>query len=327
MTKISDLLVSIVIPISHQYTDETIVGITATQSLLEKNYSNYEIVIIDSNLPRKENPFVDLLTEIPNLRYYRISHGSDIEICITAGLENAIGDVVVTLRPEEDPIELINTFVKKVASDGSVVMGLNTKPHVYPIWYSVGRNIHYRTLRHFIPERHPQGITFYMGLSRQAVNSILSIKYKSRVIRVFTSSLGFATEYIEYEQKEATSFSNKSFKNAASQSIDSVVMNSTKPLRYSAYIGLFAGLFNLAYMGYVFLVNLFKDKVAEGWTTNSLQNSIMFLFMFMMLTILSEYIDRLFNESKERPLYFVFEEKNSSIKLNTEQFVNVVRES
>jgi len=66
---------------------------------------------------------------------------------------------------------------------------------------------------------------------------------------------------------------------------------------------------NLLYVVYVIAVNLFKQRVAEGWTTISLQHAVMFAFLFAILSVLCEYVGRLLTETRDRPLYFVAEER------------------
>src|SRR5438105_2405397 len=94
-----------------------------------------------------------------------------------------------------------------------------------------------------------------------------------------------------------------------------IVTNSTHPLRFVSWLGLFGGTLNVLYVGYVAAIYLFKKDVAAGWTTLSLQTAGMFFFVFLILVILSEYIGRILEESKERPLYYVLEERNSSVLL------------
>ena len=78
---------------------------------------------------------------------------------------------------------------------------------------------------------------------------------------------------------------------------------------------------------YVFAIALFKQHVAEGWITTSLQHAFMFLFLFLILSVLCEYVGRLLAESRDRPLYFVAEERSSSVMIRDEERRNVVAES
>jgi hypothetical protein len=78
-------------------------------------------------------------------------------------------------------------------------------------------------------------------------------------------------------------------------------------------------------MGYIVAIYLFKTEVAAGWVTQSLQNAGMFFFLFLILAVLCEYVGRLLRESRDRPLYYVLGEQNSSVALLDKK--NVVMES
>jgi hypothetical protein len=77
----------------------------------------------------------------------------------------------------------------------------------------------------------------------------------------------------------------------------------------------------------VFLINLFKRDVAAGWTTLSLQNAGMFFLLFLILAVVTEYVGRILNETRERPLYYIAEEANSSVLIAGRDRRNVVADS
>src|SRR5207342_2242460 len=93
--------------------------------------------------------------------------------------------------------------------------------------------------------------------------------------------------------------------------INIVVSNTTRPLHLASYGGLALSGLYLFYIGYTFLVYAFKTRVAEGWVTLSAQTAVAFFFLFLMLTVLSEYLSSLIEQTRERPLYYIVEERNS----------------
>jgi dolichol-phosphate mannosyltransferase len=78
----------------------------------------------------------------------------------------------------------------------------------------------------------------------------------------------------------------------------------------------------------VLTLTLVKKKIAEGWVTTNLMTSAMFFLLFFIITILSEYVARILEETKDRPLYFIEYETNSSVASFKEEVrsrtVNVV---
>jgi hypothetical protein len=93
------------------------------------------------------------------------------------------------------------------------------------------------------------------------------------------------------------------------------VANSTQPLRVASILGLTLAFACAAHVVYVLAVRLFSPAVAPGWATLQIFQSTMFAFLFVMLATLCEYMGRLLGEVKDRPLYFVLEERSSSVLL------------
>jgi hypothetical protein len=114
---------------------------------------------------------------------------------------------------------------------------------------------------------------------------------------------------------------------AANTAIAVIVGNSTRPLRMVGWLALAAAFLNLLYIAYVFAVRMLKTRVAEGWMTLSLQNAGMFLLLFLILAVVTEYVGRILDETRDRPLYYIAEEANSSVMVPSAERRNVVRES
>jgi hypothetical protein len=174
----------------------------------------------------------------------------------------------------------------------------------------------------------PEGASYFQCLSRSAVNGVTRIKDKYRSIRLMASNLGPEVETVSYEP---ISRRNHSRARGLLESLDMAagitVSHSTRPLRFVTALGLLASFANLIYMGYVAVIYVFKEHVAEGWTTTSLQLSGMFFLLFLIMAALSEYVGRVLEESRDRPLYHVIEERNSNVMVRDSDRRNVVSAS
>jgi hypothetical protein len=106
------------------------------------------------------------------------------------------------------------------------------------------------------------------------------------------------------------------------------VSNSITPLRIATFGGLFVSFMNLLYIAYVLIIAMFKQHVAEGWVTLSLQNAGTFFALNLVLVVVGEYMGALLMDSKRRPPYFVLEDKYSAVMIEREtQRRNVVNMS
>ncbi|MCY7279268.1 MAG: hypothetical protein LH702_37435 [Phormidesmis sp. CAN_BIN44] len=93
--------------------------------------------------------------------------------------------------------------------------------------------------------------------------------------------------------------------------------------RFALIEHLIGAFLNVLYSVWAVLVNIFKSNIAEGWTTLSIQNSIMFFILFTILAILSEYTSRLMMTNQNRPFYIITKESRSLV-LTRKQQINVV---
>src|SRR5262245_5015932 len=310
MSKV-DTFVSVVAPLYNagavvlEFAGET-VGVLAAA------FTNYELVLVDDG--STDDTAVkarEVLGRYPCVRYLRLSRRFGREIAITSGLDQVIGDFVVIMRPECDPPELIPEMVERARHGSGMVIGVRKNRRDEPFWYRAGTALFYALTRPLLPAEMPRNGTDFRVLSRQVVNAITRLKDKYRALRLLSLYVGFAHEQFTYQPRWRGRPRSRRPGEALSLAVGMVVTSSAHPLRMLAGLGLLASGLNLLYIGYVVAIFFLKKQVAEGWTTLSLQAAGMFFLVFLILTALCEYVGRILEESRDRPLYYVVEEKNS----------------
>lgn len=326
--KKEDVFVSVVAPLRNAspYVAEVV---RETADMLREHYANYEVVLVDDGSEDDTAERVRaLLAEIPCLRMIRLSRAFGMEIAAGAGLESAIGDFVVVMNPRSDPPRLIPAMVEKCRSGAGIVTGISKSTRPRPALGRAGAALfHWYTRRYLHIDLVP-GATDFRVLSRQAVNAVTQIKDRYRQLRLLTATVGFRSHTFEYEPvARGGAPARPSWWGDLTDAIDIVVANSMHPLRVVSRLGLLASGLNLLYLCYVVAVYLIKKDVMEGWTTLSFQHGVMFFMIFCILTVLCEYCGRILEETRNRPLYFINDELNSSVLLSDESRRNVVRES
>lgn len=308
----ADLLVSVVAPVRNQAT--ILPGfLESLVPLLRQHYEHFEVVLIDDgSTDNTQTILPSLLDRYPNVRALRLSRAFGADIAITSGLDSAIGDVVVTLRPETDPPGLIPSLVEQCRSGKDVLFGVRSSPPPESALKKAAAAAFFWIAKNILQVPILPHATYYQVFSRQALNAIVRIKDKARYLRLLSTDIGYQNRTFRYDAlppRQGTE--ERTWAELAGLSIGLLTANSANPLRAVSLMGLLASCLNLLYVGYIVLVYLFKPHVAEGWATLSLQTAGLFFWVLLILTVLSEYVGRILGEIKDRPLYFTLEEMNS----------------
>ena len=283
--------------------------------VLRARYSYYELLLIDNGLTPGLNVQVQALQGLlPNVRLVRLSRHYSREVALAAALDHCIGDYVVVMDPTVHPPDLVPTLVARAIQGCDTVVAEPADQRVSVLQRYISAPVYRFTSRILgFPLRPDE--SYFRVFSRRLVNSIIRIRSKSRYLTCLNGSIGLQSCTVLYPAPPAQ-HAQSSASRVLRQLVDVtdiLVSNSAAPLRFASFLGLLACAVNLFYLFYIFGVSLVKSRIAEGWLTTSLTHTFMFLLMFLIMTILSEYIARILDETKDQPLYFVESESNSTI--------------
>lgn len=320
-----DVFVSLVVPL---FEDADILEdvINEVARSLKQNYKNYEIIFVDDgSRDHTRGLFEERRETVDCLRYLRLSRRFGLEVAIACGLDHAIGDVVVVLRPECDPPELISEFVEQAQSCRGIVVGkrnlFKTRSRLYRLAYNI-----YYGICQLLLERPPiYCSTHFMALTRTALNSLLKIKDTYRYLRVLSLYAGYSVKTLKYKQLQRRKPErHRSLMFLLDDCVSMLVSNSLRPLRLAGALAIVTSLLNFAYLGYVLFMRTFFQWVQPGWAATSFQNATMFGLLFFVVAVVCEYLARLLDEVKVRPLYFIEDEMQSSVMITHSEVRNVV---
>ncbi|MDN7354726.1 glycosyltransferase family 2 protein [Acetobacter senegalensis] len=231
------------------------------------------------------------------------------EIALTAGLDHARGTqgVIVIDADLQDPPEVIETLVAEWSDDVDMVYARRRAregesiPKRFTAWmfYRVMAKLGNRVV---IP---PDTGDFRL-LSRRALDSLLQMRERHRFMKGLFAWIGYPSKAVFYDRAPraagVTSFNYWSLWNFALEGITSF---SVLPLQLGTYLGFVISLLAVLYGGWIVLNTLLFGSHVPGYP--SLMSVILFLggVQLMTLGLIGEYIGRIFNETKNRPLYFV----------------------
>lgn len=288
--------------------------------------TNYEILVVDN---RSEDATVETIRKmfrtIPHIRVLVLSKKYKTEIALTAGLDNCVGDYANLFNIYTDPPSVIVALMDKLLASHDIVIGQHTHD-------LLDRDFASRALLTLVKRSsthgHRQSHNYLVGLNRKAINSITRTRRKSRNFGYISSLIGLKSATVKY--KPLKKFKHKVKKENLLELFftvtDRAISNSFKPMRVFSFLGMLGSTTFLFYIaGIVILEVFFKMDIApKGWISIATVMAVLFLLLFSLLTLISEYVIRIANEVRNEPFYFIADELDKSVILPKKDRLNVV---
>ncbi|OQK16040.1 hypothetical protein AU255_13070 [Methyloprofundus sedimenti] len=313
-----ETFVSIVLIFDHVNSDTFEVYLKLLQQYLDQRYSDYEIVIIDQTIahaPTLIKP--KLLETISSIRWIKLAFPVEIDVALCAGIENAIGDFVILIRPTIDPIEIIGDMVDDALEGHDVIIGIAKSPQT--TGYKLARLLGNKLLCS-IGYQIPKNATPVRCLSRKAINTILNTRQFNHQFFAKVAKTGYPTKNYHYTLLNPNMLKKRTLISGVTQALEVMIFNSTKPLRWISLLGITGSLSAFIFAVYSIAINFIKDDVIEGWTSMVFFSSFLFFILFIILAFLGEYLARLLNENSNQKSYYISSEETSTIMLEIDRF-------
>lgn len=297
-----------------------------THAVLRRHFRHYEIVLVDdASTDGTVAAAASVFDRYDHVRVVTLSRAFGAEVAITAGLDLAIGDVVVVMSPDSDPPELIPTMVRRCAAGSGVVFGVRSHRAGESLPVRIGAALFYWLCRRVFGLALPSNATHFRALSRQAVHAIGQIKDRRRSLWVSSAYIGYGVDSLTYHPQSRSGARNATrFFQGIGLAFQVISGNTTAPLRLAGRAALVGGVISFLALGYIAGTWLFTRHVAEGWTTLSSLAASMFATVLAVLGIVCEYLARLLDESWNRPLYYIRDERTSPLLLDAVPHRNVL---
>jgi len=229
------------------------------------------------------------------------------EIALTAGLDHAHGDAVIVIDADlQDPPELIPELIEKWQEGYDVVYARRTTRDGESFLKKSSAKLFYRVIQGVSRVKIPADTGDFRLLSRRAVEALKQLRETHRFMKGLFAWIGYPQVAVNYHRDPRfagkTKWNYWQLWNFALEGITSFTIN---PLKIATYLGLMTSVFSFTYALFVIYKTLFFGESVQGYP--SLMVVILFLggVQLMSLGVIGEYLGRMFNETKQRPLYFV----------------------
>ncbi|MBN1696569.1 MAG: glycosyltransferase family 2 protein [Spirochaetales bacterium] len=302
-----NIKISIVVPVfnEEEVAEESFRRIKA---VMEKTGEPYEIIFInDGSRDNTRNIIKGICEKDKTVKLIDFARNFGHQIAISAGMDYALGEAVVVIDADlQDPPELIPQMIEKWREGYDVVYGKRTKRKGESIFKRLTASFFYRFLRSMTSVQIPVDVGDFRLIDRKVCDTMKSIREKNRFVRGLVSWTGFSQTAVEYVREERFAGVTKyPLKKMIRFAMDAITSFSYKPLKLATFLGFLCSVGGFGYLVWVLIEKIFFQATAKGWAS---MISITIFFngiILIILGIIGEYIGRIYDESKNRPLYVV----------------------
>ncbi|MCI7661501.1 MAG: glycosyltransferase family 2 protein [Candidatus Onthomorpha sp.] len=303
--------ISAIIP---SYNEQDNVGLMYERmtKTLSKISPDYEIIYInDCSKDQTLLRIKELAAKDTHVKYLSFSRNFGHQIAVSAGLDYCSGKAVVIIDGDlQDPPELIEQMYEKYKEGYKVVYARRTSREGETWFKKATAKIFYRLLASMTSIDIPVDVGDFRLIDQVIVKHLRNMPEKSKYIRGQISWIGYKQTFVNYH-RDARIYgkTNYPLKKMLRFALDGITAFSDKPLKIASGLGIVAAIVSLLALVYALVAHFCFNSTITGWT--SLILSVLFIGGVQLITIgiIGEYIARINNDVRNRPLY-ILEENN-----------------
>ena len=279
---------------------------------IKKDFKNvsFEIIFVNDGSKDKTLDLMRELSENDDVRYVSFSRNFGKEAAMYAGLEASTGDYVAIMDADlQDPPALLKEMYEILESkeyDSVATRRVTRKGE--PVIRSFFARLYYKIINKISKTEIVDGARDYRLMTRQMVNSVLSLKEYNRFSKGIFSWVGYRTKWLEYENVERAAGETKwSFWKLFLYSLESIVAFSTVPLSIASVMGIL-----FCFVAFIIIVFIIVRTLMFGDPTSGWPSMVCIMFFIggvqlLCLGIMGQYLSKTYLEVKKRPIYIVAE--------------------
>jgi dolichol-phosphate mannosyltransferase len=274
----------------------------------------WEVIFVnDGSKDRSLALLKEMAAAEPRYKVLSLSRNFGHQMAITAGLDRADGEAVVVMDADlQDPPEVVRQMVARWREGFDVVFGVRSHRHGETAFKRLTAALYYRLLRAMLGGASiPVDAGDFRLMSRPVVLTLRALREQHRFVRGLVWWVGFRQTAVSYERPARFAGETKfPLRKMIHFAVDGITSFSTVPLRMAIWFGILAGLVAMGGGVWALWEKLYGTGVVKGWTTIMILVGLGSSAQLLMTGILGEYVGRIYEEVKRRPLYVVQEEVN-----------------
>jgi glycosyltransferase involved in cell wall biosynthesis len=300
-------IISVILPVYNER--ETLPELTArlTATLEECVGGSFEVLFVDDGSRDGSDLLIDgFHNRDPRFKAIHFSRNFGHQAALQAGLDAALGEIVAMMDADlQDPPELLTQFIELWRHGNDVVYAIRKK-RKEALWKRAAYVVFYRTMKAVSEIDVPLDAGDFCLMDRRVVDTLVSIRERNRFLRGLRSWVGFKQAGLEYERGARHAGEPKyTLRRLVGLAVSGYIGFSAAPLRMATWLGLVAALGGFLVALWAIYTKLAGVYSPRGWASTIAV--IMFIggIQLLMLGVIGEYLSRMYDEVRQRPLYIV----------------------
>jgi polyisoprenyl-phosphate glycosyltransferase len=300
-------LISIVVPVYNEEDNIRHFYVAVCEAMRPLTYTFELIFVDDGSKDRSREILRELEREDDRVQSIFLARNSGHQLALTCGLDHADGDAVITMDGDmQHPPELIPVLIAKWEQGFEVVQTIRKTTEGVSVLKKFTSSMYYKLLN-FVSKVHiqPGGSDFRL-MDRIVVRAFRRYREHARFIRGMIGAMGYRQTQLEFiAPPRFAGVSKFSPRKMLHFALDGIMAYSTMPLRFGLYSGVFCGMISFLLLLHVLYTKYIANDAVPGWAT--ITACVLFFggVQLCILGIMGEYIGRIFEEVKNRPLYLI----------------------
>lgn len=301
------IVYSLVVPL---YNEELVIdeSYKRLKKVMDCTKENYEIIFVNDGSRDKTRDKVEkICRDDEKIKLINFSRNFGHQAAITAGMDLALGDAVVVIDADlQDPPEVILKMIERWKEGYEVVYGKRIKREGETFFKKFTAKMYYRVLKSMTSVDIPVDTGDFRLIDRKVCDALVSLPEKNRYVRGLVSWVGYKQTSVEFARQERFAGETKyPLKKMIKLAFDGITSLSYKPLVFAGYFGGLAFLVGMISMITIIIKDLLKRSEILSFGLIMATNVMMFGLMLGSIGIMGQYIGRIFDESKGRPIYII----------------------
>jgi glycosyltransferase involved in cell wall biosynthesis len=276
---------------------------------------DFELVIVNDGSSDRTPELLDrIAASDPRVRVIHLSRNFGHQAALTAGLEHAVGDLVAMIDADlQDPPELILEMIERWREGSDVVYAVRKQREGETAFKLATASWFYKLFDKLAQvDLEPNSGDFRL-LDRRALDALLAMTERSRFLRGMTVWVGFTQTAVPYQRDARHAGETKyTLRKMMRFSLDAIASFSHLPLQLATYVGLLSAGVAFIAIPVVILLRIF-DSYLPGFSSITIAILLLGGIQLIALGVIGEYVGRIYDEVKHRPLYIVREERNRPV--------------